>query len=134
MHYLSLEEDDLGEFLANHPTGQPVVMLNLLRFRTEASYPPGQQHKACSGKEAFARYARGFGPLLTAYGGELLWQGRFSAMLIGPQDKHWQLISVVKYPGAQSFVDLVSSPDYQAIAVHRSAALLDSRLMALTEL
>jgi uncharacterized protein (DUF1330 family) len=134
MHYLTVEEDDLQGLLASYPTDQPVVMLNLLRFRAKADYPPGHMAEACSGAQAFARYGQGVTPLLTSHGGVQLWQGRFNAMLIGPQDKHWQLITLVKYPTAQAFVDMVSSPDYQAIAVHRGAAVLDSRLMALTEL
>jgi uncharacterized protein (DUF1330 family) len=41
---------------------------------------------------------------------------------------------LVKYPSVGHFVDMISAPEYQAIVHHRSAALDDSRLIAMTEL
>jgi len=34
---------------------EPVVMLNFLRFREQASYPEGSPHPPCSGREASCR-------------------------------------------------------------------------------
>ena len=80
------------------------------------------------------RYGQAVTPLIAACGGEQVWQGRPAAMLIGPQDKEWHLAVLVRYPGAQAFVDMVTSAEYTAIAFHRTAALTDSRLIAHEEL
>ena len=39
------------------------------------------------------------------------------------------MVLLVTYPTAQAFLDMIQSPDYQAIVYHRSAALSDSRLI-----
>jgi len=134
MKYLHPEEPHLGEFLASYPANTPVVMLNLLKFNVQANYLPEDEAQPCSGGQAFARYAQAVTPLITACGGSQVWQGRPAAMLIGPQDKGWNLAALVKYPSAQAFIDMVSSPAYQAVSFHRTAALEDSRLIAHQEL
>lgn len=80
------------------------------------------------------RYSAGVTPLIAAIGGEVVWQGRQAAMLIGPQDKDWHLVVLVRYPGAGAFVDMIDSDDYRTVSVHRTAALEDSRLIAMREL
>ena len=80
------------------------------------------------------RYGAGVTPLIGAAGGEQVWQGRQAAMVIGPQDKDWHLVVLVRYPSAQAFVAMVASDDYRAVVRHRTAALADSRLIAMQEL
>ena len=134
MHYIEPEDHQMAAFLAEFPGDTSVVMLNLLRFREQAEYPPGEDEEPCTGFEAYIRYGGGVMPMIESAGGERVWQGRPAAMLIGPQDKHWNLAVLVRYPTAQAFVNMVSSPEYQEIARHRGAALVDSRLIALEEL
>lgn len=131
MFYIEPDESQLASFPAEYPAGKPVVMLNLLHFADQAQYPPEQNAGPCTGMEAFMRYGDAVMPLIEAHGGEQLWQGAQRSMLIGPDDKDWHLVVLVKYPSAQAFVDMVTSEDYQAIAYHRAAALVDSRLIAL---
>ena len=133
MIYIEPDEDGLSGFVQNYPDATPVVMLNLLRFRAAADYTEGSA-EPCSGAEAYTRYGLAVEPLVAASGGSVLWQGSQASMLIGPQDKDWHLVVLVKYPSAQAFVDMVGSDDYRAIVFHRTAALEDSRLIALTEL
>ena len=134
MQFIEPGQTALRDFLAQFPAGKPVVMLKLLKFRAEANYLPGQDGEVCTGAEAFMRYGQAVTPLIAACGGEQVWQGRPAAMLIGPQDKEWHLAVLVRYPGAQAFVDMVTSAEYTAIAFHRTAALTDSRLIAHEEL
>ena len=134
MRFMAPEAGAVEEFLAEYPTGEPVVMLNLLRFRERASYPAQHPADPCTGFEAFMRYSAGVIPLIAAIGGEVVWQGRQAAMLIGPQDKDWHLVVLVRYPGAGAFVDMIDSDDYRTVSVHRTAALEDSRLIAMREL
>jgi uncharacterized protein (DUF1330 family) len=134
MEFIEPEEALVKTFAESYPADTPVVMLNLLKFRERAVYAEGQGEEPCSGGEAFMRYGKAVAPMIKACGGEQLWQGRQAAMLIGPQDKQWHLAVLVKYPSAQAFIDMVSSSAYREIAVHRSAALEDSRLIAHREL
>ncbi|MEM1110536.1 MAG: DUF1330 domain-containing protein [Pseudomonadota bacterium] len=128
--YIEPESGAIERFVSEYPAGAPVVMLNLLRFREQADYGE-RSEAACSGLEAFGRYGEAVAPLLAERGAELVWQGSQAAMLIGPDDKDWHLVALMRYPSAASFVDMISSEDYQAIVHHRQAALLDSRLIAL---
>jgi uncharacterized protein (DUF1330 family) len=134
MNYIQAEQQHIKAFLDSYPADQPVVMLNLLKFRPQAEYQPEDNAQPCSGGEAFGRYGKAVAPLLEACGAAPVWQGRPAGMLIGPQDKDWHLAILVRYPSAQAFIDMVSSPEYQAISHHRTAALEDSRLIAHQEL
>jgi uncharacterized protein (DUF1330 family) len=134
MEFIETDEAAVSAFVKNYPADTPVVMLNLLKFRDRADYAAGLEVEPCSGREAFVRYGKAVAPMIRACGGELLWQGRQAAMLIGPQDKQWQLAILVKYPSARAFLDMIGSPAYKEIAMHRNAALVDSRLIAHREI
>ena len=54
-------------------------------------------------------------------------------MLIGPTDKHWDLVFVARYPTAGAFLEMVTDPDYRIAVKHRQAAVLDSRLIRCAE-
>jgi uncharacterized protein (DUF1330 family) len=134
MNFIEVDASVIENFPRQFPAGKPLVMLNLLRFSERANYRPGDTAGPCTGFEAFRRYGAGVGPLIRAAGGEQVWQGRQAAMLIGPQDKDWHLAVLVRYPSAQAFVAMVQSDAYKAVSFHRTAALADSRLIAMEEL
>ena len=134
MYFIEPGDTALANFLATFPADKAVVMLNLLRFRDTADYAPDLALEPCTGLEAFMRYGEGVTPLISASGGEQVWQGRQHAMLIGPQDKDWHLVVLVRYPSARAFVDMVNCDAYHAVAIHRTAALEDSRLIAMEQL
>lgn len=123
--YIDPERDQFDAFKAL-PRDEPVMMLNFLRFRKKADYGDDRD---VSGAEAYAAYGRESGPVFRRVGGELIWRGRQELMLIGPRDKHWDLIFVARYPTAGAFLAMVTDPDYQAAVPHRQAAVLDSRLI-----
>ncbi|WP_226876611.1 DUF1330 domain-containing protein [Microbulbifer hainanensis] len=111
-----------------------VVMLNLLRLRQTADYsahPALYPQTPISGREAFQRYIDHTLPLLRASGGELLFLGEGGAFFIGPQDEQWDLAMLVRQRSVQSFIDFATDDAYLAIAGHREAALVDSRLLPL---
>ena len=115
------------------PSGQPVVMLNLLRFNDRATYPENSEHDACDGREAYRRYSRAALAKLREIGAEPIWMGRAAASVIAPQDESWDEVLLVRYPSPEAFMKMLSMPDYQAATVHRTAALKDSRLIATLE-
>lgn len=117
--------------LAELPEDQPVVMLNMLRFRVLASYPEDSGQAPCSGREAYARYGAEVLKHVLAVGGKPIWRGAAQLTLIGPQAEPWDEILLVQYPSRAAFLRMISDRDYLASSVHRSAALEDSRLIAM---
>ncbi|MBK6578318.1 MAG: DUF1330 domain-containing protein [Sandaracinaceae bacterium] len=111
------------------PAGVPIVMLNLLRFRPEAAYPPGSPHAPCTGREAYARYTAHALGAVAAAGAEVVFHGSALAHPIAPPDEQWDEILLVAYPSVGAFLQMVMAPDYQAQSVHRTAALEDARLV-----
>lgn len=114
--------------LESVPSGVPVVMLNLLKFRAQAQYP--DKTSELTGKQAYALYSKEAFAHVSACGGEVLFWGRAHAAIIAPEGEDWDEMLLVQYPSIEKFVAMVMDPAYQAIAVHRTAALADSRLIA----
>lgn len=108
----------------------PLVMINLLRYRERAAYPPGSDAEPCSGREAYQRYAAVALRTVAEAGGRPLWLGEVASTLIAPDGEAWDDAILVEYPSRKAFLDMIARPDYQAASVHRSAALEDSRLVA----
>jgi len=97
----------------------PVTMINLLKF------------KADGGRHSYLRYAEEVQPHLERVGASVGYAGDAGGVVIGGEDSlWWDSILVVHYPSRAAFVDMVSDPAYLEIAVHRTKALADSRLIA----
>ena len=124
--------DQLERLIADAEKPGPIVMINLLRFRDAADYPAGFDAEPCSGRDAYMRYGMHVLPMLTAVGGRIHWAGDARMTVIGPDEERWDEAILVEYPSRQAFLMMVSSPEYQQIAIHRTAALADSRLIATT--
>ncbi len=122
--------DRVQALLAGFADGEPVVMINLLRYRDKADYGGHPGFEPCSGSEAYGRYVQHAMHFVSAVGGGLVWQGSPKAVLIGPSQERWDAALLVRYPSKEAFLAMVSDPAYQAITVHRTAALEDSRLIA----
>ena len=130
LSYIDPERDQFEAFKAL-PRDEPVMMLNLLRFRDRAAYPDGRE---ATGAEAYAAYGRESAPVFRRVGGDIVWRGRPELMLIGPRDKHWDLIFVARYPTAGAFLEMITDPVYREAVKHRQAAVLDSRLIRTGEM
>jgi uncharacterized protein (DUF1330 family) len=115
--------------LAQMSNAEPVVMLNMLRFRERAQYPEGSPHPPCSGREAYQRYGGLAIEHVRAVGGKSLFRGAAHPAIIGPQDEFWDEILLVQYPSPDAFLKMIANPEYVACSVHRTAALVDSRLI-----
>jgi uncharacterized protein (DUF1330 family) len=115
----TLNEGDLAAFAGRASEG-PVYMLNLLEF-----LPDG-------GAERYAEYGNAVAPILEGVSGRPVFAGRPAESLIG--EGSWDLMVLVEYPTRQAFLDMVSSPAYQAIAHLRTEALRRSELRAMDSL
>jgi uncharacterized protein (DUF1330 family) len=114
------------EALAASDSEEPVIMLNLLRFKERAD----GIDEGVSGREAYARYGEATAPFLAAVGGRLLSAVEARQVVIGPEQGEWDVALLVEYPSRKRFLEMASNPDYLAVHAHREAALEDSRLIA----
>lgn len=128
-NYIDPERGQFEAFKAL-PRDEPIMMLNLLRFREKAAYADGRN---ATGAEAYEAYGREIAPVLHRVGGEIVWRGKPQVMLIGPEEKRWDLIFVARYPTAGAFLEMVTDPQYREAVKHRQAAVADSRLIRTTE-
>lgn len=125
MYHINPTREQFDEFKAL-PRDTPIMMLNLIRLRETAEYEDGE---TCSGAEAYRRYGELSGPIFQELGGKIIWRGHQECMVTGPDDKHWDIAFVAQYPNAGAFLAMVTNPDYQAVVHHRTAGVLDSRLI-----
>ncbi len=112
--------EQIRAFLSHTKSGEPVYMLNLLKFKDKAAYKDGED---ISGKEAYGRYAKAFGEMVRGQGVETLYGGHINTFLIGSGEGEWDAAAIVKYPSAQEMFDMVSSEAYRKIHYHRRAGL-----------
>lgn len=107
------------ELLAGLPAEEPVVMVNLLRFKQ----PDGIEH--------YERYAREVVPHLQAAGARALYAGSAKVALIGREPRPWwDAILTVEYPTPEAFLEMVGSDAYAEVHAHREAALERAELIA----
>ena len=133
--YIEATQEAGAALFRRNPQG-PLVMLNLLKFREEADYskfPNLAPDTPISGEEAYQLYMAHTLPFLEASGGEVLFKGTGGPFVIGPQDESWDLVLLVKHQSLQRFMAFASDEAYLAGAGHRTAALLDSRLLPMQE-
>lgn len=100
----------------------PFVMVNLLKFKDHAEYPDGTD-ATLSGRDAYARYGAAVQACLAAVGGETLYAGGVSELLLGEMDEPWDMVALARYPSRAAMLAMVQSPAYQAIEKHRVAGL-----------
>lgn len=81
----------LDAAVAALPAGDPLLMLNLLRFKDEADYGGGTDLLPCTGREAyFSRYLPAFNETVRRHGvSELVFGGDVVARVVGPVDDVW---------------------------------------------
>ncbi len=118
------------ESMAAGDMDEPVVMLNLLRYRATAENGAGVD--GLTGRDAYEAYGKEFAKLHPRFGGEPVWMGRGLNSIIGGEE--WDIVILVRYPARRQFVDMMRDPDYLAIAPMRAAALADSRLVEMSQL
>jgi hypothetical protein len=114
--------DDL-KALAATDDGKEFYMLNLIRYRQKAQYPPGYSFDD-DPLAADARYSRAIIPYLLKYGGVPVFlgepEGRF---LDQPGDASWQRVVLVRYRSRRDLLRMVADLAGKDIAVHKWASI-----------
>lgn len=112
---ISLIPDNVETFLANDD-GQPVVMLNLLRFKPD------------SGRARYQEYLTMAGPIVAKHGAEITFAGDGLTALAAEDGQSWDAVALVSYPTRRAFADLVADPDYAKADPIRMEALEEAVL------
>lgn len=110
--------------LRQHPgfATQPFVMMNLLKFRSEA------------GRELYFReYAAPALQLIRAGGGELVWAGAVEQSFVGGGPEQWEYVVLVRWPSRKAFLDMLESPSYAKLTGPRERGLAATTVLVVTE-
>lgn len=119
--------EQIQTLLAGQPD-QPVVMVNLLRFKDRAGAPD----EGVSGEEAFRRYGDRMVEFVRSKGGRVIWTGHIDSQVIGEGGDSFHVVAIVEYPSRAAFAAIATDPHVEALAVHRSAGLEGQWLLACT--
>jgi len=110
------------------PADQPVVMVNLLRFKRTADAP----NENVSGEDAYRRYAEKMIAYVESKGGRVIWSGRVDSQVIGDGAEVFHMVGLVEYPSRKVFVEIATDPYVQEIGAHRASGLEGQWLLAAT--
>lgn len=102
--------------------GKAIYMVNLLKYRAKAQYPDGRDSEL-SGAEAYARYGAGVVDCLAMVGGSVVFSGGVRRLMLGEVEDLWDDVAIAMYPSRKAMLEMMMSPEYQAIVEHRSAGL-----------
>ena len=111
----------IEEMMQPGPDG-PIYMINLLKFKEHAEYEDGRQTDL-SGRDAYQLYGAGVSKLLGDYGGKIEFAGDVTFLALGQVEDLWDEVAIAMYPSRAELLQMSSSPEWQALAVHRTAGL-----------
>lgn len=115
------DKGQIAAFGEPGPDG-PIYMVNLLKFREKAEYEDGRETDL-TGREAYALYGQAVSKLLVKHGGGPVFGGSVTHLTIGFVEELWDQVAIATYPSRAAMLAMATSPEYQEIAVHRTAGL-----------
>ena len=100
----------------------PISMLNLLKFKDKAEYEDGRTTDL-TGREAYQIYALAVAKLVENTGGKVLFGAEVSRLMLGEVEELWDTVAIANYPSRKKMLEMMMSPEYTEISVHRTAGL-----------
>ena len=100
----------------------PISMLNLLKFKDKAEYEDGRTTDL-TGREAYQIYALAVAKLVENTGGKVLFGAEVSRLMLGEVEELWDTVAIAQYPSRRKMLEMMMSPEYTEISVHRTAGL-----------
>jgi uncharacterized protein (DUF1330 family) len=117
------------EELIAGPADQPVVMLNLLKFKDRAD----DTHPGLTGREAVLLYSAAMREFVEANGGSFVVAADIDSQVVG-DGGDFDFVAVMRYPSRRRFLELAADPEItRTINPHRDAGLESQWLFAMTE-
>ncbi|KIW15164.1 hypothetical protein PV08_05209 [Exophiala spinifera] len=135
-HYLG----DLEAATKIIPPNEPYIMMNLMRFKSHATYNADYQGpKVATGKEAYLTYKDKFNDRVREMGLEssiVLFGKAYTQIVAGPQEgESWDVVVLLKFSSWAAFKSVLEDEKYiKEIQPHRLAALQELRSFAVIEL
>jgi len=126
MGNLEINKEEIQKFM-QHPDDQPVVMINLLKFKNETE-------DGVEGAELYKCYKQKAAELLKQVGGKLLWLGKADQYIICDDNDKWDEVLLVEYPSRAAFLKMISLPEFEEVQKDRKASLKNTVLIASTTL
>ena len=123
--------EQIEGFMAPGQDG-PIYMLNLLTFKEKAEYPDGRDTDL-TGAVAYAVYSAEVAGHLATVGGRPMFAAKVERLMLGEVEELWDTAAIAMYPSRKAMMEMMSSPDYQASAVHRTAGLAGQLNIELVE-
>jgi uncharacterized protein (DUF1330 family) len=114
-------QDRIAALMGN-PSAEPIVMLNLLKFKDKAVYADGRP-TTLSGREAYMLYGAAMQKVVEKHGGKFIFSSPVQQLVIGEVETLWDVCALVEYPSAAAFAKIATSPEVAEIGVHRAAGL-----------
>jgi len=115
------DPERINEMLQPGPEG-PIFMVNLLKYKDKAEYADGRETDL-TGEQAYRLYGEEVVKLVAELGGQPVFGGRFTFLMLGQVEELWDDIAIMMYPRRSSLLEMVSMEKYREIAVHRDAGL-----------
>ena len=100
----------------------PISMLNLLKFKDQAEYEDGRTTDL-TGREAYQIYALAVAKLVENTGGKVLFGAEVIRLMLGEVEELWDTVAIAQYPSRRKMLEMMMSPEYVEISVHRTAGL-----------
>lgn len=126
MNTLQPTSDQIRAF-RDRATGEPIYMLNLLKFKDKAEYADGRETDL-TGEQAYKLYGEGFRKVMEPKGVTIVYSGEIKGWLIGEGEGTWDAVAMISYPSTKVMLDMMRNPEYQEVHVHREAGL-DGQLL-----
>lgn len=126
MGNIEINREEMQKFM-QHPDEQPVVMINLLKFKNKTE-------DGVEGAELYKCYKQKAAELLKQVGGKLLWLGKADQYIIGGDNDKWDEVLLVEYPSRAAFLKMISLPEFEEVQKDRKASLKSTVLIASTTL
>ena len=118
---IAQNEEQINGFLETPEIGA-ISMVNLLKYNEMAIYEDGRETNL-TGEDAYVLYAAEVINLVEKYGGEFVFAGNVSRLMLGEVEDLWDSIAIAKYPNRKAMLDMIMDPEYQKIHIHRDAGL-----------
>ena len=100
----------------------PVLMVNLLKFKDKAEYEDGRATNL-TGREAYEIYVTETREHLANVGAELILGGEVNGLLLGEVEELWDAFGVARYPSRKAMIAMARNPAYIESEKHRAAGL-----------
>lgn len=120
----SLAQLEAIERMAQSVDDGPFTMVNIIKYKDQATYPEGCDEPPQSGRQAYAQYTGTVGPLIYALGGSVAYQQRCELLFVGDEDAAADEVIIVNYPSRRAYLNMFHSSAYQNVIVHRKAGLV----------